>query len=88
MSNTLLVTVLVAALVVSGLGVVYTKHRSRQLFIELQSLQKHRDDMEIEWEQLQLEQSTLATEVAVDFAARTRLYMVVPDPNAVFYIRR
>jgi cell division protein FtsL len=87
-SNALLIIILIVALMASGLGIVYTKHRSRELFIELQALQQHRDDMEIEWEQLQLEQSTLATVVAVDHAARTRLNMLIPDPNAVVYIKR
>ena len=88
MSNAFLVVTLIIAVLVSGLGVVYTKHRSRQLFIELQKLQSLRDEMEVEWEQLQLEQSTLATEVAVDHVARMRLGMIVPDPNGVVYIKR
>lgn len=87
MSNTLLVIVLIIAVLVSGLGIVYTKHRSRQLFIDLQALQRLRDDMEIEWEQLQLEQSTLATDVAVDQRARSRLDMLIPDPAAVIYLK-
>jgi cell division protein FtsL len=82
------VTVLISAVLATGLGIVYTKHYSRQLFIDLQALQGRRDNMEIEWEQLQLELSTLATEVAVDHAAHTRLNMVIPPPDAVLYIRR
>jgi cell division protein FtsL len=87
MSNILLVIVLIIAVLVSGLGIVYTKHRSRQLFIDLQALQRLRDDMEIEWEQLQLEQSTLVTDVAVDQRARSRLDMLIPDPAAVIYLK-
>lgn len=88
MSNSLAIMLLLVAVLVSGLGLVYTKHHSRQLFIELQRLQGQRDAMEIEWEQLQLEQSTLATEVTVDNAARTRLNMLTPNPNDVVYLKR
>ncbi len=88
MNSGVLVSALIIAVLVSGVGIVYSKHHSRQLFIELQALQLRRDDMEIEWGQLQLEQSTLATEVAVDNIARIRLDMIVPTPDAVVYIRR
>ncbi len=84
----LALVLLIAAVLCSGLGVVYSKHQSRQLFNEFQSLQSYRDDLEIEWGLLQLEQSTLATEAVVDHAARTRLNMRVPAPEAVIYIKR
>jgi cell division protein FtsL len=78
--------VLIIALMGSGLGLVYTVHQSRQLFIELQDLQVRRDHLEIEWELLQLEQSTLVTEATVDQAARVHLNMVVPNPSLSIYV--
>ncbi|MCP5159026.1 MAG: cell division protein FtsL [Gammaproteobacteria bacterium] len=80
------VAMLTAAILGSGVGVVYTQHINRQLFIQLQKLQAERDHLEIEWELLQLEQSTLVTDVAVEDAARTRLHMRIPDPGEVLYI--
>ena len=80
------IVVLTVAIFGSGVGLVYTHHLNRQLFIEWQQLQKQRDDLEIEWELLQLEQSTLVTEVAVVETARTRLNMRIPDPAEVLYI--
>ena len=80
--------VLIIAVLGSALGVVYSKHQSRKLFIELQALEVHKDNLEIEWGLLQLEQSTLATEAVVDQVARSRLDMIVPDPGSVVYIRR
>lgn len=79
---------LVMAVLASGLGIVYTKHRSRQLFIDLQELQRHRDSMEIEWEQLQLEESTHTTAEGLDHRARTRLDMFIPESDAVVYLKR
>ena len=67
---------LVLAVVASSIGVVYAKHQGRKLFVELQSLGNERDDMDIEWGQLQLEQSTLTTQGKVERAARERLGMV------------
>ena len=88
MNHKLVVVALAIAVMSSALGVIYTKHRSRGLFVELQALQRQRDNLEIEWGLLQLEQSTLATEIVVDQAARKRLEMAIPDPDSVVYITR
>jgi len=82
------VLVLLFAILATAVGVVLSKHQSRKLFVELQGLQKVRDDLDIEWNQLQLEQSTLATESVIDQAARTRLDMGIPAPEAVIYVIR
>lgn len=82
----LLVAGLTVAVLGSGLGVVYTQHVNRRLFIEWQKLQVERDALEVEWELLRLEQSTLVTDAAVETVARTRLNMLTPDPGAILYI--
>ncbi len=68
--------ILVLAVIASSISVVYAKHQSRKLFIELQALGNDRDNMDVEWGQLQLEQSTLTTQGQVESAARDRLGMV------------
>ena len=70
------VLALLVLVMLSALGVVYTKHEGRKAFIELQALAEARDSMDIEWGQLQLEQSTLTTQGQVERAARERLGMV------------
>ena len=82
----LLIAFLTSAVFGSGVGVIYTQHANRQLFIQLQKLQAERDDIEIEWESLQLEQSTLVTDAVVEEMARKRLKMLIPDPGEVLYI--
>ncbi len=77
---------LTVAVLGSGVGLVYTHHVNRQLFIQWQSLQTERDNIEIEWELLQLEQSTLVTEIAVEETARNRLNMLIPNSDQVLYI--
>ena len=87
MNSHLSLIVLIIAIFSAGVGIVSTKQQSRKLFIDLQALQVRRDDLQIEWAQLRLEESTLTTEAMVDQMARTRLDMIIPDPNSVVYIR-
>lgn len=79
--------VLALLVLVSALGAVYAKHQTRKLFIELQGLQKARDDMDIEWGQLQLEQSTLATHGRIEDVANAKLGMEIPEPNAIVVLK-
>ncbi|WP_425443956.1 cell division protein FtsL [Thioalkalivibrio denitrificans] len=67
------------AVIVSALGVVYSKHHSRGLFIALQEELDIRDRLNVEWGQLQLEQSTWATHGRIEEVARGRLEMTLPD---------
>jgi len=80
---------MVLALVVlaSSLGVVYSKHQSRKLFVELDTLKKERDEMNVEWGRLQLEQSTLATHSRIEQTAKKRLNMVTPVYEQVLIVR-
>lgn len=78
---------LVFVVVGSALTVVYTKHESRKLFIELQDLKKEQDKMDIEWGRLQLEQSTWATYGRVEKIARKRLGMHIPSSDEVVIVR-
>jgi cell division protein FtsL len=70
------ILVLLLAIVVTAVGIVYSKHKGRKLFIELQLLGNERDSMDVEWGRLQLEQSTLTTQGQVEQAARDELGMV------------
>ncbi len=69
-----------AGALASAAGVVYSKHRSRELFVELEKLYAGRDNLEIEWSQLQLEQSAWSTPAFVERVAGTRLKMAMPRP--------
>jgi cell division protein FtsL len=69
------------AVLASALGVVYGKHQARSRFSELQRLTAERDELDIEWGQLQLEQSTWAANGRVEGVARDELHMVIPQAN-------
>jgi cell division protein FtsL len=77
----LVVAVLWVAVLAASLGVVYAKHEARSRFNELQKLTQARDDLDIEWGQLQLEQSTWATHGRVERVARDELRMVIPQAS-------
>ena len=72
----------------TALGVAYSKHQSRRLFVELQTLNAGRDALDIEWGRLQLEQSTLATPVRIENMARQRLGMFVPAADRIKIIQQ
>ncbi len=87
MKNILLVSLLVAAVLSSALGVVYTRHQQRELFIQLQALRAERDRLNIEWGKLQLEQSTWGTHVRIERVARKRLRMEPPEFRDIVVVK-
>jgi cell division protein FtsL len=83
----LLIPLLLLATVATAMSAAYAKHQSRKLFVELQALESARDAMNVEWGQLQLEQSTHTTHGKVEDAARKRLSMQIPTPQQVTILR-
>jgi cell division protein FtsL len=79
--NLRLISVLLLGLAVmaTAFGVVVSKHETRQQYKALVSLENARDDMDVEWGKLQLEQSSWATHGRVETQARERLKMSIPD---------
>ena len=70
-----------ALLVLSALLVVVAKHESRKLFVELQGLERMRDELNVNWSQLKLEGGYLASHDRVRNEAERRLGMDRPDPG-------
>jgi cell division protein FtsL len=75
-----LVPLLWLAVLGSAAGAIYTKHRARELFVELERLNRARDGLETEWGQLQLEQSAWSTHAFVESVAAGKLGMALPKP--------
>ena len=82
-----LVMLLALIVLASSLAVVYAKHQSRKLFVELDTLKKERDEMNVEWGRLQLEQSTLATHGRIERIAKKRLGMKTPEYEQILIVR-
>jgi len=67
----------------SAAGAIWCKHRARELFVELEALNARRDNLQIEWGQLQLEQSAWSTHGFVERVASTKLHMAMPPPKEI-----
>lgn len=83
----MLVVGLAVAVVGSAVAAVDARHQARQLFIELQVLNMARDELNVEWRQLQIERSTWAAHARVEQLARDKLSMSVPDPASIEVVR-
>lgn len=83
----LLGTALATAVVGSAVAAVDARHQARQLFIELQGLNRARDELNIEWRQLQIERSTWAAHARVEQLAREKLEMAVPAPGDIEVVK-
>ena len=81
------VLVLAAAVVASGIWIVGVEHRSRQLFIQAEVLSRELDQLQIEWGQLQIEQSTQGTHSRIEALARQRLQLTEPSDNQLVVVR-
>jgi cell division protein FtsL len=74
--------------VLSSIAIVYTKHESRKLFVELEGLTHQRDELNIEWGQLQIEQSTWATHARIERVATDDLSLARPETADIYVIER
>ena len=82
-----LVGTLWVAVLLSAAGVVYCRYRAQQLFIELDRLSAQRDNLDIRWGQLQLEQSAWSTHAIVESVAGKKLHMTMPAPQDIVIVR-
>ncbi len=82
-SLALFVPLLWLAVLASAAADIYCRHRARELFVQLESLDARRDNLDIEWGQLQLEQSAWSTHGFVENVARTKLHMTTPLPQEI-----
>jgi len=69
---------LLAILIVCALSVVTSQHKARKLYVELQRLQDVARKLDVEYGQLQLEQSTWAMHARIEKIASGQLMMRVP----------
>jgi len=69
---------LVVLVVSSAVGVVYARHEGRKQFVVLQQLSRERDELDIEWGRLQLEQGAWSAHGRIERIAREKLNMRLP----------
>ena len=66
---------------------VYTRHQSRLLAIELGVLEARQDEGLAEWSRLQIEQGWLADASQIETKAREVLQMQQPDETKILVVR-
>ena len=75
--------VLLGILIACGLALVTSQHQARKLYVELQKEQELAKRLEVEWGQLQLEQSTWAMHSRIEKIAARNLGMRVPPASRI-----
>ena len=73
--------VLLAIVIVCALALVTAQHQARKLYVELQKEQELAKQLDVEWGQLQLEQSTWAMHARIEKIAARELRMRVPSAS-------
>ena len=82
-----LVALVFIAMLGSAIVLIYTKHQSRKLYVEVRQLIAQADALNTEWGQLQLEQSAWSDHGRIEQVARTKLAMAMPKPDDVIFIK-
>lgn len=84
----IVITLVFSLVLASAILLIYSKHQSRKLFVELQQLKYQVDALNTEWSQLQLEQSAWSGHGRIERIARKRLSMVMPESGDVVFVKQ
>ena len=79
---------LLAVLVVCALSLVTSRHQARKLFVDLEREQTRSRGYEVEFGQLQIEQSTWAMPGRIEKIAREQLHMQLPGSGRIEVLER
>lgn len=77
---------LMLCVIASAVGVVLVKQQSRTLFVQLQRLERARDDLNVEWGKLQLEQGAWATHNRIEKLATAKLGLELPAADSIVLV--
>lgn len=84
----IVVTLFFSLVLASAVLLVYSKHQSRKLFVEVQQMRYEIDALNTEWSQLQLEQSAWSGHGRIERVARKQLSMITPDSGDVIFVKQ
>ncbi len=62
---------------------IFIKHESRELFIELEDLKQARDELNIKWSELKSQENRLANSVRIEQLAKENLEMHKPNLDSM-----
>ncbi len=70
-----------------ALTLVYTRITTRSYYLQLQSLQQQRDDFNVEWGRLLLQEARYGEPRYIEKTARQKLGMILPSREQISVIR-
>jgi len=82
-----LVYLLLIMVVLSAFSVIYLTHLNRQTTIKLENLLTDRDELDVEWRNLLLEQNSLAEHSTIESKAKRRLQMKRPSVDSEVIVK-
>ncbi len=83
----LILSLLTLALVVSAIAVAYSRHQHRVAFADLSKLERERDELNIDFDRLQIEVATLADMGRVEQQAIQQLGMRSPEAAEIVLVQ-
>ena len=82
-----ILSLLIFAVLGSGVAVVYARQEHRQAYVQLNRLLRERDEINIEFSRLQLEQATWAETNRIEQVATSRIGMRFPQAAELVVIK-
>ena len=83
----LLLWLLGLAIFVTAILIVWSRHETRRLFVEMQQLERDRDMLNEQWGRLQLERSTWTDHGRIERLARTQIGMDLPREEVLVILQ-
>lgn len=75
------------AVMVSAALVILSAHHNRQMSIAIERLMQEKDQLDVEWRHLVLEQSALTEHNRIEALVKKQLNMHRPEPNQEVVVR-
>ena len=79
--------ILLVVLMGSAAALVTSQHQARKLYAELEREKQAAKQIEVEWGQLQIEQSTWSMHSRIEKVASTRLRMQAPTADQTYMLQ-
>lgn len=85
--RSLSILLFLSLVMISGIAVVHSTFKTRYALNQLQQLRNEQNDLNVQWGQLLIEQSTFGLEGRIGRKAEEELGMKVPDWSRVIMVR-
>ncbi|MBL4772901.1 MAG: cell division protein FtsL [Alcanivoracaceae bacterium] len=79
---------LLVVLLVVIVDYIYIQHKTRNQFVELQTLIEQEQNLNADWGRLQIEHSTLVNNNRIETKVKKQLGMKVPESGQILSIKR